>query len=412
MPIPLKDVPESIKNYLGSEKVMRTIQEIARKARISNTSSISSVLFLIETKETKPENFVKEVISLSGTTKEMGYAVAREVREKILRSISHELSEWGFDIEKIEIPKDTSVEEVRKKETEFLKSRGFEEEKIFQENSGGDLSLEEDSPSSQELPTAPISWAAKPEASTGKTLKVEGGAEPAKDGPLILHRENTSKEKSYSKKESSGSKGFTLPFGMFKNREDSSRDLSDPIRASVETPPEYIQKIKERTEGMSKKLKSEKKRIVHYNELRTPLTPFSKEGKFIKTDSFQKKGGAESPLQPQASKQPLEKPTPFSQPPEKKPSEGFVWFNKKKPASRPVEISETSPKPEPPKPQPIKKDFLAPPKPALKTKKEKGSSSKQGGVVWFNKDKQKKQSAKEGGSPTVEGNTIDLREKS
>lgn len=265
---------------------------------------------------------------------------------------------------------------------------------------------------SADVPTAPISLKEEP-ASVTKTLKVQKEGKSPEDTPLILHREVASSAK---RSTAPGTKGFTLPFGMFKSKSDFSRSIKDPVKASIETPPEYIKKLREKTEGASKRIKPEKKRVIHYNELRTPLTPFSKESQFIKTGSFgdSKKPEPKSPLIPE--KKPFTKPIPQKPTPvgESK-TKGFAWFKKKaeapvkkdfskkpiKPFEKKQEIKKIdvkqSVKPIPTKPQ-MRKSFVS-----------KDPETKKGGIVWFKKDSKKKEEKKD--SPTVQGNTVDLRKQ-
>lgn len=73
---------------------------------------------------------------------------------------------------------------------------------------------------------------------------------PAEEGkPLMIHEEKPLTE---GTTKPPTQKGFSLPFGLFKSR--SAREEQAPVKARVEVP-------------------KEEKRVVHYSELRTPLTP-------------------------------------------------------------------------------------------------------------------------------------------
>jgi len=110
--------------------------------------------------------------------------------------------------------------------------------------------------------------------------KIEVTDQPA---PLMIHR-----EKPQTPTQGSGSsqqtKGFSLPFGFFKQKVVQTQASSTPVRATIE----FLKK-------------DELKRAVDYSELRTPLTPFSKkEGGFIKTEQQKIQNNP-----PEADKQPL-----------------------------------------------------------------------------------------------------------
>lgn len=95
--------------------------------------------------------------------------------------------------------------------------------------------------------------------------------------PLVLHVEKTFAPE---EKPKATFKGFSLPFKFFK-----SKQTQEPIRADVET------SLTLEKNEMTKKINPvpDKKRVVHYSEFRTPLTPFGETGEIVDLEKLAKK---------------------------------------------------------------------------------------------------------------------------
>ena len=100
---------------------------------------------------------------------------------------------------------------------------------------------------------------------TSESVQTETEPTPS-SAPLILHTEEFLTEE-----ERPVNRGFLGMLGFFKSRRQNETKTPE-IRAQIET---FGDKKKEKTE----------KRVVHYSEFRTQLTPFDQDNKFIKTKS-------------------------------------------------------------------------------------------------------------------------------
>lgn len=195
-------------------------------------------------------------------------------------------------------------------------------------------------------------------------------APPKREGPLILHE-----EKGAAAEAQKGFKGFSMPLSFLRSK--MAANAAPKAAARVEMPP-------------TTPPKKEEPRVVHYSELRTPLSPFGQNEEFINLETFEKftpptqSFGRTSPPSPgygRASSPPAvsikpsveETPPPSPAPPA--------------PPTPPVPIAEPTPKiitepapkivPEPQTPAPAKNQTLPP--------------------------------VPEGGEPKLKGNTVDLR---
>ncbi|MFH1161705.1 MAG: hypothetical protein V1696_00270 [Candidatus Jorgensenbacteria bacterium] len=168
-------------------------------------------------------------------------------------------------------------------------------------------------------------------------------------GPFILHE-----EKGVAAEAQKGFKGFSVPLSFLRSK--MATNAAPKAAAQVEMPP-TISKAEE------------KPRVIHYSELRTPISPFGQSEEFINLETFEKFAHP-SPGSGVASPTPAPaisiKPSVEEVPPPVAPVA----------ETTPVEI-----KPEPTTATPEKFSEVSPPK-----------------II-----------APEGGEPKLKGNTVDLR---
>lgn len=290
------EAPQDIREYLGSSGAAVYIDEINKKADIARTNLISDLLYEIIVKETPPNYTVERLKEKIGTSDdEKAKSIAREIKEKILQPIYYALLNWGVDINDIDTGDAPTLDEFVKKEAEFLESLGIktEESKPTEIKEETIHPEEMDGYQSEQPIKISIGEIIKP-ATTPSEIR------PSEDAPLILQRE---KEFISPTRKESSSKGFSLPFGFFKKPPSSSTfepvkakiEFLDATDASVEKSAPEIKQDKDKIKGLGffntlqqikKGVEGEQKKVVHYSELRTPVTPFAKEEEFINLETF------------------------------------------------------------------------------------------------------------------------------
>lgn len=97
-------------------------------------------------------------------------------------------------------------------------------------------------------------------------------------GPMMLHE-----EKPMSGEAKKGFKGFSIPFGLFRSK---TAPETPKVAARVEIPGGATPSSISMPPPPPKK--EEEVRTVHYNESRTPLSPFGQREEFINLETFEK----------------------------------------------------------------------------------------------------------------------------
>lgn len=161
------------------------------------------------------------------------------------------------------------VDELQKKVFSFYSDEVDFVESQFKNSLVGLGSLEEKNKISlEQSPDEEVFSPAKIQVSGDTDLsskKIPVTDEPA---PLVIHREKP--RETQEKGSSQQARGFSMPFGFFKQKTIRTEPAQAPVKATIE----FFKK-------------DEPKRAVDYNELRTPLTPFAKEEGFIQTEKNQ-----------------------------------------------------------------------------------------------------------------------------
>lgn len=251
-----KEIPQTIQEHLGSPKTTLIIQSINKRVDIARINIIPSVIKKLIIKEITPKELVKKVSEYTRFGEERSFAITKEIKEKILKPIEYALLNWGIDIKDIDTTGAKTIEEIKKEEEDLLVSVGVKIEKPTTT-----ISLEQ-SPDEEVFSPAKIQVSGDTDLSSKKISVTD---EPA---PLVIHREKP--REMQEKGSSQQARGFSMPFGFFKQKTIRTEPAQAPVKATIE----FFKK-------------DEPKRAVDYNELRTPLTPFAKEERFIQTEKNQ-----------------------------------------------------------------------------------------------------------------------------
>lgn len=429
------EIPQTIQEHLGSPKTAIVLESINERAEIARIGTISKIIRALIMREIAPKEFVQKISDALKFNHELCLSVANEVKEKILKPIEYALLNYGIDVKEIDTSGAKTIEEIKKDNEMLLESIGIKIKKPITT-----ISLENFSDTTpQDFTPVKINVDGSVD---NAPKKIEVTDEPA---PLVIHREKPQAPTQGGSQISGSSqqtKGFSLPFGFFKQKVVQTQVSSAPVKATVE----FLKK-------------DELKRAVDYSELRTPLTPFSKkEEGFIKTEEQKTQnnsqpvtqkinpltmfGGAQTPNIQKTSVLPTQKiPTPNGSAPQpRSTSEQItnkgvldirtsVFDNKESRISNynkeiiqtPGVLPEIKKQPIMDVQTPLSKSFPVPEKPKIpvinnpqkqnapiEQKKEPTSPTSGKGFVWFKKPQTPNNNMEKTG-PKVEGNTVDLR---
>lgn len=260
------EVPGNIREHLISPRTSAIIDNIQEKAEIYRVGILSDLVSRLVMRDILPQDFRAKLEEEVGVSEKKAQVISRELKEKVLEPIRYALVNWGVDINQIDVAGAPTLDEFLKEREaaeadreKFLTSLGIEMEKgeeapaTTKETGQGAITFE----SLGAMPT-------QEEAVTIRPMEHAADREKSDEvQPLIIHRESPMP----TARESFGSKSFSLPFGFFKKAENEITKSVAPVVAKVE--------------GLK-----EEKRVVHYSESRTPLTPFNKKDEFINTTPF------------------------------------------------------------------------------------------------------------------------------
>ncbi len=234
-----------------SERVDRILDELRDRACISRTSLIPNAYYNLISKEVPPHYFV-QTLAETGIGEKLAASVAKAIKERILESERYPLFRWGIDISEIKVNDAEDVEnlgledDLKKEEEKTIPLEAFEE---------------------PEAETIPIIKSATIPAKPALAPKPEGTPSPldtAQGKPFILQ------EKPKEDRAPKGIGGRSIPslsFGFFKSKRSTEPAPLKAVTAEVQTP-------------------AETKRVVHYTEDRSTLSPFEQGGEFLKTEEI------------------------------------------------------------------------------------------------------------------------------
>ena len=281
MAIDIQNIPERIREYFSSPRVIAFIADINKRSGFYNIDAIPELLFQLETKELLIKDFISALAKEIPASQFRAKAISREIKEKILEPKRHDLESWGINLNEFDVSDAKTLEEIQKEDEEFEKQFGIlpKEETIsleeIIEKKEETLPLKQIKVSAEEKPAAEvkISKAEKPLVKP-VTIPVVPLTErlKTKPAPFILQQERPLEQvaKPIEKKSKPFLKTFSLPFQLFKKV--FPKPLSETVKAEVSSPETILTKL----ETLKSKIETPPKRIVHYSEFRTPLNTFEK----------------------------------------------------------------------------------------------------------------------------------------
>lgn len=255
------EIDQKIKKHLASDEVFNEISEINNSFDIPNKRALAKTLSKLVKKEIPSKELVTFFSKESKLQAEKANLVVKLIKQKILEPIKLTLQKADINIDEIIIPETLSLEEIRKREVQSEKVSQIEKT-ILDEKKREEWILELMGPEKSKVFLATLT---RPKESTisleafgraplkpieRKVSVAEEEETPKKDSPFILHKEQSpigAQDQTQRKKFS-----FSLPFKFFASAQ--NREEKSPVIVRIETP----------------KLK----RVVHYSESRTPVTPF------------------------------------------------------------------------------------------------------------------------------------------
>jgi len=285
-------LPSKIKEALNSSFVFNLVDQIAKKFFLNETDGeiLKAYTGYVILGFIPPQNLLKEITG----------AEAIDADEKVIVEMIREINR------KIFFPLHAELEKLYKLETHI--EEGLEKEVVKPVIK---IKTEEEKPGTKTKISLEKLGEEKPAG-------VKIGVSPEKEGepfditqgkPLIIHKEEGGPVPVQAEKKF---QGLETSFGFFGKGEASAPE--EPVKVKVE--------------GLGSRLtkplfKGEEKRVVHYSELRTPLTPFRKpEEEIISLETFGRKP-PETKTPPPAASVKIETPKPAEPPktaaPEPKP---------------------------------------------------------------------------------------------
>ncbi|MEK9194553.1 MAG: hypothetical protein AAB884_01955, partial [Patescibacteria group bacterium] len=287
---------EGVLDYATAEDIFRVSQtNHLPEAKISALASLVGKMLM---GFLHLDDLPKEIGGLLGIDRRLAESVAAELDRKIFSRLREEIKEV---YDPITVSIEAPIRMEKSKEPSFAPS--------FTKGYGGQGKATEDKPASAEtmtskektisleslsLPTEP-SFA---EATEGKEKPIPFAVpkELADSKPLIIHEESSFAKASEDKKKRPSFRGFFPSLGFLKPKDQKPPET----RAQIETPNEA---------------RGKEKKVVHYSEFRTPVSPFGEEGKFIKTPETETKPPEAAPvLKPPPKGPPWGEPTPPAAP--------------------------------------------------------------------------------------------------
>ncbi len=239
-----EEIPQNIRDSLFHERINEILEDIREKACVTSPGLISRAFYRLIAKET-PVHYFVESLAETGIGEKIAKSIAKAIKERVLESERYPLFRWGIDISEIKVNDAEDIEKLGLRED----LEPEEDEKTIHLESLGEPDLgPENIPilRSREVP---------PEIKKEETAS-----------PFIL-QEKPKEEKIAGGKFS----GRILPsfsVGFFKSKKPATEYQPKTIRAEVEAPA------------------AETKRVVHYTESRSTLSPFEPGGEFLRTEEI------------------------------------------------------------------------------------------------------------------------------
>lgn len=241
-------VPQKIRSYFGSERVIMVIADISERAELYNLKTVPGILKQLITKTIQSKDFVEYVSEKHRIRKPKAAALAKELKQRVLMPIYHDLTTWGVDIAAIDVMDAAPLEQFQ-----------IDEHKPREAT----ISLDALSPANDES----VALISSMRRNTNSSAPQKPVNQPASTHiePFMIHQQTTVTQKPNavsSKHTFLSSFSFSSLFGKKPEVTASERG---PVRVRVEVP------------GTVSAEKKPPVRVVDYSDLRTPLsqTPHS-----------------------------------------------------------------------------------------------------------------------------------------
>ena len=254
-----EDLPSSWIEHLRSKETEQAFLAISDNVDPFRRYVPREVTLEILMKFLKPEDVLKTLQEYYKYDERSAKIIAQEIKYNVLRPISEDLLLYQIDINKIDAGAPEPKEELKP-----LTNTANEEPPIIFE---------------------------------AKEIPVSGEKREAKDTPLIIHEEKTLPNSwgAQNEKKTFASKSFSS-FGFFKDKK-IKETVPDQIRAKIET-------------FVGEKMSDKDKKIVNYNEFKTPISTFEESGEFINLDTFQVVGQKKDQVSHESKIEEITKQTP------------------------------------------------------------------------------------------------------
>lgn len=285
----LQEVPEDIKEWIGSEKITNTIIKLNKKLGLKDEKikTIPRLMLKLETKELHPAEFIEEIAHSLDIGMKSANMIAEEIKEEILDPIEPSLKQWGVNIDLIEPELSESasktkinVKDKNKKRKPVSKIEA-EEQKEEVKKEGKQIPISSSPKSKLKTPTDDSKQEGvvdkdKPQKEMRPKSTAKGTDEETSDSkPFMIHQESGFDQKESKGGQSKGKrkrkKSFSFSKDGFFDSNKSKKEDKSP-KAEIGTPGSSKEKKKGGgIFGFGGKEK-EKERVVHYSDNRTDLS--------------------------------------------------------------------------------------------------------------------------------------------
>lgn len=284
----LQEVPEDIKEWVGSEKITNTIIKLNEKLGLKDDKRriIPRMLLRLETKDLHPAEFIEEIAHSLDIGMKSANMIAEEIKEKVLEPIEPSLDQWGVNIDliepeisesasktKVEVKKEKSKKGSKEKPVSKLKAQ---ETKEGIEKEGKQIPISSSPKSKRKPETKSEESEEKETIEPKKDLGVDSSDKQTKpeSQPFMIHQEKggDKKDSKEEKTKKRKKKSFSFSEGGFFSSKEGKGEENSP-KAQIGTPgAEKDKKKKKGILGFGGKKKEKEERVVHYSDNRTDLS--------------------------------------------------------------------------------------------------------------------------------------------
>jgi len=268
------------------------VLDLTGRLGLPDPSVVANLIFRLATKVVLPKDFIETLKAERGFGAEKAKAVAQVIKERVFAPVDHALQAWGVTLSFIDTSGAPALDDILKKENEWLKSIGIEPESVpvfasEKEVRVAPSGVPEFAHSVSVHSVAPL--AARPPfvgKSTPPTSASGGvGAPTGASGqkienqpkPLILHEERSSPSLP------SGPSAFPQPkkhFSVLNFLKPKAPSQEVTVKARIEIPGAPAAKNSLVSGGDAPK------RVVYYSDTRTSVSPTGAPGGTVNLDTL------------------------------------------------------------------------------------------------------------------------------